>query len=113
VVTVPDAAELALPIDAAAFRAEVNAWARRVGVHPNEIHLRSMKRKWGSCSINGRVTFDTGLLDCPARERAEVIVHELLHLKVSNHGPLFRNLLRAYLFESDGHEALVSATEPD
>jgi predicted metal-dependent hydrolase len=26
-----------------------------------------------------------------------VIVHELLHLKVRNHGKLFKSLLRAYL----------------
>ena len=31
----------------------------------------------------------------------EVIVHELLHLKVPNHGRLFRALLRAYLGRSD------------
>ncbi|MFQ3684915.1 YgjP-like metallopeptidase domain-containing protein, partial [Roseiflexus sp.] len=29
--------------------------------------------------------------------RAEVIVHELLHLKVPNHGRLFRALLKSYL----------------
>lgn len=39
------------------------------------------------------------LLRQPASFRAEAIVHELLHLKVPNHGPLFRSLLRAYLTE--------------
>jgi len=29
--------------------------------------------------------------------RAKVIVHELLHLKVPNHGPLFKALLKTYL----------------
>ena len=29
--------------------------------------------------------------------RAEVIVHELLHLKIPRHGRLFQALLRAYL----------------
>ena len=29
--------------------------------------------------------------------RSKVIVHELLHIKVPNHGKLFRTLLRAYL----------------
>jgi hypothetical protein len=33
----------------------------------------------------------------PAAFRREVIVHELLHLKVPNHGPLFKALLKAYL----------------
>jgi predicted HTH domain antitoxin len=79
------------------FKAEVLTWAKRIGVEPKEIHIRPMKRKWASCSSKGRLTFDEGLLRQPAAFRSEVIVHELLHLKVPNHGPLFRTLLRAYL----------------
>lgn len=79
------------------FKLEVREWARRIGVEPKEIHIRPMKRKWASCSSNGRLTFDTELLRQPAKVRAEVIAHELLHLKVPNHGRLFRSLLRAYL----------------
>lgn len=66
-------------------------------MEPKEVHIRPMRRKWGSCSSAGRLTLDAGLLREPAAKRAEVIVHELLHLKVPNHGPLFRSLLRAYL----------------
>jgi len=86
--------EEAVPPDL--LRAEVRAWAERIGVEPREIRIRSMKRKWASCSSRGRLTFDTELLRQPAQKRAEVIVHELLHLKVPNHGPLFRALFRAY-----------------
>jgi predicted metal-dependent hydrolase len=86
--------EEAVPLDL--FKAEVQAWARRLEVTPREIHLRPMKRKWASCSSRGRLTFDTDLLRQPAEFRAEVIIHELLHLKIPNHGPLFRALLRAY-----------------
>jgi len=56
-----------------------------------------MSRKWGSCSTAGRVTLDTGLLTQPADFRKQVIVHELLHLRVPNLGKLFKALLRAYL----------------
>jgi len=79
------------------FKAEVRAWATRIGVEPKELHVRPMSRKWGSCSTAGRVTFDADLMSQPADFRKEVIVHELLHLKVPNHGKLFRSLLRAYL----------------
>jgi len=81
------------------FRAEVAVWAQRIGVTPREIHIRPMKRKWASCSSRGRLTFDVELLRQPAAFRREVIVHELLHLKVPNHGPLFKALLKAYLQE--------------
>jgi len=91
--------EDSVPVDI--LRAEVDAWAGRLGVSAREVHIRAMKRKWASCSSQGRITFDSGLLRLPARKRAEVIVHELLHLKVPNHGPLFRALLKAYLAERD------------
>ena len=89
--------EALIPVDL--FKAEVCSWAQRIGVEPTEVHVRPMKRKWASCSSRGRLTFDESLLSQPADFRAEVIVHELLHLKVPNHGPLFRALLRAYLEE--------------
>src|SRR5438270_11562345 len=87
------------------FKAEVTAWAKRIGVAPKQLHVRPMKNKWGSCSTVGRVTFDTELLTRAADFRNEVIVHELLHLKVPNHGRLFKALLQAYLGKyREGHD---------
>ena len=82
------------------FKAEVRAWAKRIGVEPREVHLRPMRRKWASCSSNGRLTFNTDLLGEPAPFRREVIVHELVHLKVPNHGKVFKALLKAHLAEA-------------
>jgi predicted metal-dependent hydrolase len=92
------------------FKAEVAAWAQKIGVEPKQLHIRPMRRKWGSCSTNGRVTFDTDLLTQSAEFRKEVIVHELLHLKVPNHSTLFRALLRAHLGRSTLHEGVASKT---
>ncbi len=79
------------------FKAEVRAWAERIGVQPRQITIRPMKRKWASCSNKGNLTFDTDLLYQPAEFRRQVIVHELLHLKIPHHGKLFRALERSYL----------------
>lgn len=79
------------------FRAEVKTWTNRVRVEPREIHIRPMSRKWASCSSRGRLTFSTALLREPAPFRAEVIVHELVHLKVPNHGKVFKALVKAHL----------------
>jgi predicted metal-dependent hydrolase len=81
----------------AVFRNEVSSWARKIGVEYHELHLRPMKKKWASCSSRGRLTFDDSLLWQSAQFRAEVIVHELLHLRIPNHGKLFKSMLRAYL----------------
>lgn len=79
------------------FKAEVERWGKEIGAEITEIHVRPMKHKWGSCSTNGRLTFDSELLEEPEDFRKEVIVHEVLHLKVPNHGKVFRALLKAYL----------------
>lgn len=79
------------------FKAEVAAWEKRLRVEPREVHVRPMRRKWGSCSTSGRVTFNAELLSESAAFRKRVIVEELLHLKVPNHGRLFRALLKAHL----------------
>jgi predicted metal-dependent hydrolase len=62
-----------------------------------------MTRKWASCSSKGRVTFNSDLFHEPYRFQEFVIVHELLHLKISNHGKLFKSLLNAYLPNSRRH----------
>jgi len=58
-----------------------------------------MARKWASCSSDGRITFNSELFAQPYRFQEFVIVHELLHLKIPNHGKLFKSLLSAHLPE--------------
>jgi len=78
------------------FKTDIRRIATEMRVTPREIHLRSMKKKWASCSRNGRLTFNSNLLQRPARFRREVIVHELLHLTFPNHGKMFKVLQRSY-----------------
>jgi predicted metal-dependent hydrolase len=81
----------------AAFKAQVTQWAERIRVHPRQLRLQPMRRKWASCSTLGTVSFSTDILGQSLEFREYVIVHELLHLKVPNHGKLFKTLLRAYI----------------
>ena len=83
------------------FKVEVLTWAKRIGVEPKEIRLRVMKSKWASCSSNGRLTFNSEILQQPASFRREAIIHELLHLKVPNHGKLFKQLMKAHLSNTE------------
>jgi predicted metal-dependent hydrolase len=93
------------------FKASVQAWAEKIGYRLKEIHIRPMKRKWASCSTSGRVSFADDLLAKPARFRSEVIVHELLHLKVPNHGKLFRALFSAFLARTRKKKTAKLGTE--
>lgn len=79
------------------LKRQVSEWAERMGVKPARVQVQEMRIKWASCSNSGRLCFSTRLLRQPAAFREQVVVHELLHLKVPNHGRLFRALLRSYL----------------
>ncbi len=85
------------PLTRTEFKAEVEVWARKLGVQPKAVHIRQMRRKWGSCSSRGRLTFDADLLGQLPEFRKRVIVEELLHLRVPTHNRLFRTLLKVYL----------------
>lgn len=79
------------------FKERVSAWAVKVRVKPKQVRLQSMTRKWASCSTKGRVSFSLELLQESGSFQDYVIVHELIHLKVPNHGKLFASLLAAHL----------------
>ena len=87
--------------DAQDFKAAVSRWAEKLRVQPSRVQLQRMTRKWASCSPAGAVSFNLDLLNEDRRFGEAVIVHELIHLTVPNHGRLFRSLLMAYLPEAD------------
>lgn len=81
----------------ATIRRRVADWARRLNVRPRLVRVRSMTRKWGSCSTSGVVTLADDLADQRPGFQDFVIAHELLHLRVPNHGKLFKALLTAHV----------------
>jgi hypothetical protein len=60
---------------------------------PAGLKIRTMKRRWGSCSNKGIITLSTELIKLPDRLIEYVIVHELCHLKHHNHGARYYKLL--------------------
>jgi predicted metal-dependent hydrolase len=60
---------------------------------PAGLVIRTMKRRWGSCSNRGKITLSTELMKLSDFHIEYVITHELCHLKHHNHGPRFYELL--------------------
>ena len=79
------------------FKSRVYEWAEKLNVQIRLISFRSMSSKWASCSTNGNLTFDSNLLNLDAELQDYVIVHELLHFHVPNHGKLWKSLMRTHL----------------
>lgn len=79
------------------LRQRIERWAINLKVKPVQIRIQRMSRKWASCSSAGRVSFSRELCDKSIAFQDCVIVHELLHLRIRNHGRLFRATLRMHL----------------
>lgn len=79
------------------FRRRVEYWAETLKVGTHTVVLRPMRHKWASCSTSGRMTFNSELLTLDAELWDYVIVHELLHFFVPNHGRLWKSLMSAYV----------------
>lgn len=79
------------------FKAEVQTWAERIKVRPGQIRIQKMRKKWASCSSSGWICFSEDLLKERSGFQRYVIVHELLHLRIPNHGKLFKSLLSVYV----------------
>ena len=91
-----------------AFKQRVHHWAQRLDVQVVRLSVRPMTRKWASCSSNGRLNFSDELPELDGQLWDYVIVHELLHCSVPNHGRLWKSLMHAYLGDYEAMEARLA-----
>ena len=82
---------------AARLKRRADVWAVKLRVMPRLVRVQKMSRKWGSCSTAGTVTLAIDLDDQHESFQDFVVVHELLHLKVRNHGRLFKALMTTHV----------------
>ena len=80
------------------IRQRVAYWSKRLHILSPRVRIRDMTRKWGSCSTtSGTITLATDLSHQEVGFQDFVIAHELLHLRVPNHGKLFKALMSAHV----------------
>jgi predicted metal-dependent hydrolase len=96
-----------------AFKARVREWAQKLDVNVRTISLRTMKNKWASYTqASDLLIFNTELLGMDEEIGDYVIVHELLHFRVPNHGKLWKSLMRGYLGKYEAVEARLKQSAP-
>lgn len=91
------------------FKRKVHEWAEKLEVRIKWLGVREMRNKWASCSTNGTLNFNAELLDLDEELQDYVIVHELLHFSVPNHGKLWKSLMTAHLGDYGALEQRLGA----
>jgi predicted metal-dependent hydrolase len=91
------------------FKEQVREWGRKLKTDIGSVTVRPMKSKWASFTTKGRLTFNSLLLDTDKEIADYVIVRELLHFSVPNHGKLWKRLMRAHPGDYEAAEARLSS----
>ncbi len=63
----------------------------------NRLAIRNQKTLWGSCSTKNNISLNIKLAILPEDLMDYVILHELVHIKIKNHGPQFWTELAKYV----------------
>lgn len=64
-------------------------WAKKFGYSYSKSRLSHAGTRWGSCSANGTISLNIGLMKVPEVLRDYVIIHELAHLHHLDHSKAF------------------------
>jgi predicted metal-dependent hydrolase len=67
--------------------------ARRHGFTYNRVTIRHQKTRWGSCSAQNNISLNANLVRLPAELTDYILLHELVHTRVKNHGVSFWDAL--------------------
>jgi predicted metal-dependent hydrolase len=85
----------------------VQYYASRMGVSPTGIKITSARTRWGSCSWKNSLCFTYRLILLKPEAIDYVVVHELAHIRVKNHGPEFYREVAKYLPDYRSRIALL------
>ena len=75
------------------IRAALDDHAGRLGLAGRSMAIRDQRTRWASCSPLGNLSFSWRLVLAPREVLNYVVIHELCHLRVPNHGKDFWRLL--------------------
>lgn len=72
---------------------KVKQLAEKHGFHYQKVSVRKAKTRWGSCSSKNNISLSMYLMKLPTYLVDYIILHELCHTLIKNHGPKFHELL--------------------
>ncbi|MDC1106941.1 DUF45 domain-containing protein [Prolixibacteraceae bacterium] len=68
-------------------------WSEKLQLPYRKCFIKNNKTNWGSCSSLGNINLNQHLMRLPSHLRDMVIIHELIHTIIPNHGKDFQTAL--------------------
>ncbi len=88
----------------------IEKWQALMGLKVKRVSIQKMKTRWGSCNPqSAHIRLNTELAKKDLACLEYVIVHELVHLFVPNHGPEFKKLMNKFMPNWKQHRNLLKA----
>ena len=76
----------------------VQKWEKIIGVQVDELGIKQMKTKWGTCNIEAkRVWINLELAKKPLQCLEYILVHEMIHLLERHHNDRFLAYMDKYM----------------
>ena len=73
-------------------------WETSTNLHPSSWQTKYMTTRWGTCNTKtGKLWFNLQLAKKPIECLEYVILHELIHLKIKNHGKEFISMMDDFM----------------
>lgn len=95
------------------LRRRVEQLAPRVGIRPQEVRVRDLGNRWGSCTEGGVVNFHWRTICLPPSLVEYVVAHELVHLLEPKHNDCFWNRLERVLSDYRTRKRLLAEQGSD
>lgn len=86
--------------------------AEQLNFRYNRVFIKNNKSNWGSCSNLGNINLNLHLMRLPDSFIDFVIVHELLHTIIPNHGPEFKAAMQRFFPQSKAIEKELKKYHP-
>lgn len=87
--------------------------ASKMGYQINRVTIKNNKTNWGSCSNLKNINLNLHLMRLPDRVIDFIIVHELVHTVIPNHGAKFKATMKKYFPDANELEKEMKKIRPE
>lgn len=79
------------------LKIRLDTLSTKLNLKYNNLKIRYLKSRWGSCDVHQNITLNQNLINLPWNLIDYVLVHELIHTKIMNHGQDFWNNFKIHM----------------